>query len=216
MFFDTEALDWRSGYKLLTATVVPRPIAWVVSGNPDGTSNAAPFSFFNYFSGHPPVVCLGMTDRADGPCDTLNNIRREGCFVINLVSASLAQSMNITAVEFPAGESEPAAAALRMEPSQRIPVPRIADSPVALECALSSLVDVPGNTGFIVMGQVMGLHIADAAVIDRDRCHVDTSKLDLIGRMESPGWYVRLADRFHMHTPSLQAWRAGTPSIPSP
>lgn len=204
MFFDTAALDWKSGYKLLSATVTPRPIAWVVSA--DGSCNAAPFSFFNYFSGHPPVICLGMTLRPQGPCDTLVNIRREGAFVINLVSADLAAAMNVTAVEFPPGESEVEAAGLRLVACERVPVPRIAESPVSLECRLAQLIDISGAS--LIVGHVVGLHIADEAVLDRDRCHVDAARLRLIGRMESPGAYIRATDRFHMDTPSLQAWRS--------
>lgn len=206
MFFDTAALDWKSGYKLLSATVTPRPIAWVVSRNSDGTTNAAPFSFFNYFSGYPPVVCLGMTLRPQGPCDSLRNIEREGDFVINLVSDALAEAMNVTAIEFPQEESEIEAAALQVVPSERVGVPRIADSPVALECRLKQVIDIGGAS--LLVSHVVGLHIADEAVIDASRCYVDAEKLHVIGRMESPGSYVRTSDRFRMDVPSLQAWRS--------
>lgn len=205
MFFDTAALDWKSGYKLLSATVTPRPIAWVVSPNEDGTANAAPFSFFNYFSGYPPVICLGMTLRPQGPCDTLLNIQRAGVFVINLVSDALAEAMNVTAIEFPPGESEVDAAGLRVVPCERVPVPRIADSPVSLECKLAQVIDISGAS--LILGHVVGLHVADEAVLDRERCYVDAARLRVVGRMESPGSYVRTTDRFHMDTPSLQAWR---------
>jgi flavin reductase (DIM6/NTAB) family NADH-FMN oxidoreductase RutF len=208
MFFDTAALDWKSGYKLLSATVTPRPIAWVVSRNPDGSSNAAPFSFFNYFSGYPPVICLGMTLRPQGPCDTLVNIEREGAFVINLVSDELAQAMNTTAIEFPPGESEVAAAGLRVLPCERVPVPRIADSPVSLECRLAQVIDISGAS--LILGHVVGLHITDEAVLDADRCYVDAARLRVVGRMESPGAYVHTSSRFHMDTPSLQAWRTAS------
>ena len=212
MFFDTAVLDWKSGYKLLSATVTPRPIAWVLSRNPDGSTNAAPFSFFNYFSGYPPVVCLGMTLRPQGPCDSLQNIERERGFVINLVSDALAEAMNLTAIEFPHGESEIKASGLRVVPSERVGVPRIAASPVALECRLAQVLDTGGAS--LLVSHVVGLHIADEAVLDADRCYVDAEKLQLIGRMESPGAYIRTSDRFSMKTPSLEAWRASKPDVP--
>ena len=66
MQFDLEALDGSQTYKLMTATVVPRPIAWVVSQNAQGRLNAAPFSFFNVMSGDPPIVSLGIGNRDTG------------------------------------------------------------------------------------------------------------------------------------------------------
>jgi len=93
MYFDISALDGRRSYKLLTATVVPRPIAWVVSADPDGRVNAAPFSFFNCFGGHPPVICVGVGNRGGGPKDTLANIQARREFVVNLVPEALAAAI---------------------------------------------------------------------------------------------------------------------------
>lgn len=208
VYYDTSKLDWKTCYKLLASTVVPRPIAWVVSTNEDGSSNAAPFSFFNYFAGFPPVVCIGMTTRASGPCDSLINIRRTGEFVINLVTEDLVGAMTTTAIEFPPGVSEIEEAGLHTVPSTMVQVPRIEASPVALECKLTELKDVLGNTGFLVLGCVVGIHVADEALIDAARCCVDTAKLKLVGRMESPACYVHTGDRFTMPTPGFDEWEA--------
>jgi flavin reductase (DIM6/NTAB) family NADH-FMN oxidoreductase RutF len=203
MLYEFSKLDWKRSYKLLASTVVPRPIAWVVTLNEDGGANAAPFSFFNYFSGFPPVVCLGMTNKPHGPHDSLVNIRREGEFIINLVAEHQAQAMNTTAMEFPPLVSEVEAAGLTTIPSTFVRPPRIADSPVALECRLVELKSVLGETGYIVLAQVLAMHINDDAIIDKENCYVDTPKLGLIGRMESPGAYVRTTDRFFMKVPPV-------------
>lgn len=208
MFYDTFQLDWRQTYKLLASTVVPRPIAWVVTTNEDGSPNAAPFSFFNYFSGFPPAVCIGMTDRPTGPPDTFVNMRRSGDFVINLVPESLAEAMNITAIEFPPGVSEIEQAGLGTLKSTLVRPPRIEGSPVALECRFAQALDVLDGKARIVVAHVIGIHIDDAMLKDASRCYVDTEKLALIGRMESPGCYVRTADRFTMATPSVEQWGA--------
>lgn len=208
MFYDTSALDWRRTYKLLSATIVPRPIAWVVTENASGTPNAAPFSFFNYFSGDPPVVCLGMTDRASGPPDSFVNLQRTGECVINLVSEPLAEAMNVTAIEFEPGISEIEAAGLQTVPSRIVRPPRIAASPVALECRLAQTLDVFDGRGRIVLAHVLAMHIDDDALIDPAQCYVDTARLQLVGRMESPGAYVRTTARFHLRTPTVEAWRA--------
>lgn len=207
MYFDMSDLDQKRSYKLLASTVVPRPIAWVVTRNEDGSPNAAPFSFFNFFSGFPPVICVGMGHRGGGPKDSLANIRARGEFVINLVSEDLAVEMNTTAVPFPRGVNELEKAGLATLPATQVDLPRIERSPVAIECKLSQVLDVD-TTGVIVVGHVVGMHIADDAVIDAAKCYVDTPKLCLIGRMESPGWYTHTHQRFKMKQLQVDEWEA--------
>jgi flavin reductase (DIM6/NTAB) family NADH-FMN oxidoreductase RutF len=94
MLFDFADTSSKDIYKLLVATIGPRPIAWVTTQDTDGTINAAPFSFFNAMSGDPPVVAVGIGGRAPGDVkDTGGNIRRTGQFVVNLVSYQLAEPM---------------------------------------------------------------------------------------------------------------------------
>ncbi|MFN3736191.1 flavin reductase family protein [Hydrogenophaga sp.] len=205
MYFDTSQLDQKRCYKLLASTVVPRPIAWMITKDEQGTPNAAPFSFFNFFSGFPPVVCVGIGRRDGRPKDSLANVERSGEFVINLVNEELAQAMNVTATPFPPGVNELEMAGLEVMPSNLVDLPRIAASPVALECRLHQLVDVD-TTAKIVIAHVVAMHVADDAVLDAERCYIDTSKLNLIGRMESPGWYTRTHDRFKMKQFSVEQW----------
>lgn len=207
MHFDIAQLDPRRSYKLLTATVVPRPIAWVVSADASGTLNAAPFSFFNCFGGHPPLVCIGIGRRGSRLKDTLANIEARGDFVINLVSEDLAEAMNITATDFPAGHDELAAAGLATLPSTHVSVPRIAESPVALECRFQQRFDVDA-TAHIVVARVVAVHVLDAAVIDRERCYLDTARLRLVGRMQSPSGYTRTGDSFKLEQLDYAQWLA--------
>lgn len=207
MLFDIHALDQRRSYKLVTATIVPRPIAWVVTKDAEGRCNAAPFSFFNCFGGHPPVVCLGIGQRNRSDKDTLAHIKARGAFVINLVPEALAEAMNETATDFPLGDDELVRVGLATAPSSKIDVPRIADSPVALECSLRQVLAVD-RTGDLVIADVVAVHIADEAVIDAQRCHIDTARLQLIGRMHSPGGYVRTRDTFTMQQLDFAQWRA--------
>jgi len=205
MYFDISTLDGRASYKLMTATVVPRPIAWVVTLDATGTPNAAPFSFFNCFSGVVPTVAMGMGLREDRAKDSLANICANPEFVINLVSEELVTAMNITAIDFPPGRNELLEAGLATAPSQKIQTPRIAASPVALECVMTQVVDIGGN-GSMVIANVVALHVRDDAVINAAKCYIDTAKLNLVGRMESPGWYTRTADRFKLPPIPLADW----------
>lgn len=203
MLFDFAALAPGQAYKLLTSTVVPRPIAWVVTQDRQGRLNAAPFSFFNVFSGEPPIVCLGIGNREDGtPKDSAAAIMESGDFVINLVSEEVAKAMNITAAAYPPGTNELVEAGLETLPSTRVRPPRIGASPVALECEKVQVIHLEqGN--HLVIGRVLAMHVKDEAVLDRARCHIDTPALHLIGRLHGGGVYVRLTDTFNMPRPVL-------------
>lgn len=201
MFFDFEALQARNRYKLLTATITPRPIAWIVSLNDEGAPNAAPFSFFNVVCADPATICLGIGSHADGrEKDTLTNIRANGEFVVNLVSEADAEAMNITAAPFAPGTNELLEAGVSTAPASRIKPPRIASSPVSLECKAVEVVDL-SEKNHLVIASILGMHVADHAIKNPERYWIDTAKLELVGRMESPGWYVRTRDRFMMKVP---------------
>ena len=187
MLFDFTELPAEARYKLLASTVVPRPIAWVVTQSANGAVNAAPFSFFNVLAGDPPTVGISIGSRArDVPKDTLANIRETGEFVVNMVSRDTAEAMNKTATEFPPGVDELAAAKLTRLPSVKVTPPRIAESPVAFECKLVQTLPLgPANT--LVLGHVVAMHVRDDAVLDAMKYYIDTPGLDLIGRMHGGG-----------------------------
>ncbi len=206
MLFDFADLKHENAYKLLISTVVPRPIAWVTTQDVDGSINAAPFSFFNAVSGNPPVVAIGIGGRAPGDVkDTGGNIRRTGQFVVNLVSNLLAQQMNVTAIDFGKEVNELEQAGLTTAPSATVRPPRIAESPVSLECERLVIVEV-GIDRAVVLGKVLAIHIKDEFVLDAERCYVDTPKLELIGRMHGAGWYARTTDRFEMPRIPVDTW----------
>lgn len=189
------------GYKLMTATVTPRPIAWVTTRSPAGIINAAPYSFFNAMGHTPPTLVLGLLASPDrGFKDTARNILDTGEFVVNLVPFRLAEAMNLTCIDAPPDVSEIDLAGLEVAPSTHVGPPRIAASPVAFECTtLSTLVTGPHQC--IVVGLIHAIHIDDAAVIDAARGHVDTVALDLIARMGGAGAYARNPQVFTLDRP---------------
>lgn len=211
MYFDLNELDPGRAYKLLACTIVPRPIAWVVTQDENGRPNAAPFSFFNAFSGHPPIVCIGMGHRDMQPKDSLNNIRKSGDFVINLISEDVLEAMNVTAIPFPPDVDEISAAGLTTQPSVVVGPPRIVESPVAWECQVQQIIDLDGPNSLII-ARVVSAHIRDDAVTNKERCYIDTASLNLVGRMESPGYYVRTTDRFLMRQIPLEEWKRSSRS----
>ena len=207
MLFDFAAIPPRECYKLMVSTIAPRPIAWVVSQNTKGQLNAAPFSFFNAFSGDPPIVGIGISSHEPGrPKDTRRNIRETREFVVNLVSEDAAEAMNITAIEFESGVNELVEAQLATLPSVRVKPPRIAASPVSIECALLQIVDLGPDNG-LVLGRVLAMHVRDEFVLDPAKHYVDTPNLKLIGRMHGTGWYARTSDLFKMERIPRAEWK---------
>jgi flavin reductase (DIM6/NTAB) family NADH-FMN oxidoreductase RutF len=206
MLFDFATIEARERYKLMVSTIVPRPIAWVVTQDSQGQLNAAPFSFFNAFAGDPPVVGIGIGSHDPGrPKDTRRNIRDTGQFVVNLVSEEARERMNITAIEFEREVSEAHEAALTTIPSVHVKPPRIAESPVSMECELMQIVELGKESG-LVLGRILAMHVRDEFVIDPVKHHINTPGLELIGRMHGAGWYARTSDLFEMKRIPRDAW----------
>lgn len=200
MNFDFSQLASADAFKLLSSVVVPRPIAWVVSQSADGARNAAPFSFFNVVSSDPPIVALGIGPRGGQLKDTSRNILETRQFVINLVSADLAEQMNRTSLDYDADVDELARAGLTTEPSLLVAPPRIAQSPAALECEVWQVLDAAPQR-VIVLARVVGLYLRDDALLNPEKFYVDTPALRLLGRMHGAGWYAHTSDLFRMRAP---------------
>jgi flavin reductase (DIM6/NTAB) family NADH-FMN oxidoreductase RutF len=199
---DPGTRESRLNYHFLTSAVIPRPIAWVTTLDPKtGVLNAAPFSWFQAVCADPPMVMLAIQHRADGsPKDTVRNIRASGEFVVNVSPKALAAEMVASSGEYPPEVSEVEALGLRTAPSRRLKVPRLADSPVHLECRLHQEIPLGGKGGTsLVLGEVVHL-AADDAVLDA-RGNVDPAKLVLLARLGGKE-YVDTERFFTLQRPS--------------
>ncbi len=189
-------------YRALVGVVTPRPIAWVTTLDVGGRVNLAPYSFFNVFGANPPLVVFSSTLRRDGTAkDTLRNVERSREFVLNAAVEPLAEAVNLTAVELPHGQSEADLAGLTLVPSTLVRPPRIAESPVHLECRLIE-VRCYGEGAMatnLVIGEVVLIAIDDA-VLDAQG-NVDPRKLQTIGRLGGD-WYCRTGDVFALARPA--------------
>ncbi len=149
-----------NAYRLLTALVVPRPIAWVSTLDREGRGNLAPHSFFTVASGRPPVVLFSSLGRKD----TVRNIEETGEFVVNFSSESLLEQVNATSAPFEHGDDEAAQLGITTEPSATVAPPRVAESPASIECRLDRIVEV-GNA-FVVFGAVTAISVRDDVLED--------------------------------------------------
>lgn len=202
--FDFASMSGPERYRLLSSAVVPRPIAWVVTCAPDGTVNAAPYSFFNIFGADSPVLALGILARPGRPKDTAANIRDTGEFVVNLVPFELAEAMNITCIDAPPEVDEVELAGLVTVPSHAVRPPRLSASPVGFECRVMHFLETgPGQ--LLVVGEILHAHFAqDILTGPTDRPRIDVQAIDLIGRMHGASTYLRTRDMFDMPRP---VWR---------
>jgi flavin reductase (DIM6/NTAB) family NADH-FMN oxidoreductase RutF len=176
---DPEDVDARTFYRLLTAVVVPRPIAWVSSRSVDGVDNLAPHSFFTVACVDPPMVAFTSV----GAKDSLRNIEQRGEFVVNFAPEAMFEQINATATDFPPDVSEFDAVGVGREPSARVAPPRVAGSPVALECLLHSTVALGDST--LVLGRVVFAAV-DADVFDGD--HPAIERLRPLARLGRDEW----------------------------
>jgi flavin reductase (DIM6/NTAB) family NADH-FMN oxidoreductase RutF len=201
MIIDVGSTDVVTVYRALVSVVVPRPIAWVTTVDDRDRVNLAPFSFFNAFGANPPIVVFSPTLRRDGTKkDTLLNLEAVGEFVLNAAVESLAEKLNATSAELPRGMSEVAHAGLTLMPSVSVKPPRVAESPVHLECRVRQLMSIGDGpiAANLVIGEVVFIHIEDR-VLDASG-QVDPRKLRAIARLGGSD-YCRTGDLFQMERP---------------
>ena len=162
----------RDRYKLLTAVVIPRPVAWVTTVSRAGVVNAAPYSFFNLFGQEPALIVLGLENRGDGSRkDTSRNIRDTGEFVVNIATPALNEAMVATAAAYDSDTSEPETLGLALAPSAQVVPPRLADVPVAIECRHTVTLAFSAERDLVV-GEAIGL-AAREGLVDLERMYVD-------------------------------------------
>ena len=183
------------------AIVAPRPIGWISTRAADGAVNLAPYSFFNAVSADPYIVMFS----SEGEKDSVTFARETGEFVTNLVSHDLVQKMNASSVDAPRGVSEFGYAGLTPAPSRLVAPPRVGEAYAALECRVTEIhrpKGLDGTTGerFMVLGEVVGVHIDEAVMTDGLFDIVKAGNVARLGYMD----YAAVTEVFSMRRPR---WR---------
>jgi flavin reductase (DIM6/NTAB) family NADH-FMN oxidoreductase RutF len=160
MIFHADEMGVGPFYRVLNSVVVPRPIAWVCSRSAEGVLNLAPHSFYTVACVDPPVVQFTSVGRKD----SLRNVEATGEFTVSLTPEWLFEQVNATGTDFPAGLSEAEQCGVRLEASDHVGVPRVAESPIAVECALHSTVRLGDST--VVFGRVVAISAWESVVRD--------------------------------------------------
>lgn len=200
MIIDLGPLPTRERYAWMTATVLPRPIAFVSTVSPDGVVNLAPFSYFNGVSSTPPVLSVAIGPKRGGvPKDTIRNIEATGELVINVVPRAIAELMVKTSGDYAPDVSEFDVSGLTRVPSQLVRPPRVGECPIAFECRCLQVVKVgaPDMATSLVLAEVVLLHVADDVLTDG---RVDPHKVDPVARLGA-SLYATLGDVWEIARP---------------
>lgn len=177
---DFRELPARERYRWMVASIVPRPIAFVSSISPNGITNLAPFSYFNGVSSDPPVITISVTWRRGPTKDTAVNIEATGEFVVNIVTRTILEPMNLCSGDYPYETSEFDISGLTAVASSIVKPPRVAESPISMECRLLQIVKVGDPATSIILGEVVMLH-ADEQILTEGL--PDPRKLDPVARL---------------------------------
>lgn len=198
-------MDTATAYRLLCGIVVPRPIAWISSVSVDGVVNLAPFSSYNYVAHSPPMLAVNIGSRSGGLKDTARNIEASGEFVVNVATEANMELMHQTSAEFAPQESEAQALGIALLPSTHVKPPRIAISPVQMECRLQQVVRL-GALNTLYIGEVLAFHLSNQVF---DGKQIDNIKMRPVARLGGP-YYAALGDTFLR--PILQTPPVGKPA----
>lgn len=177
MQFDPNDLEHSAVYKLLTGSVIPRPIGWISSISNEGINNLAPFSYFNVVGEDPPHVMFSTSRHNNTNKDTLNNILENNQFVVNMVTEDLVEQMNKTAETIPANESEFDLAGLTAIASVKVKPMRVKESKVNFECELVhhyALEDHKNGGSTILIGRIVMMHFDESVLMDNFKINLET------------------------------------------
>ena len=196
MTFDPDQIGHSATYKLLTGSVIPRPIGWISSLSPDGIPNLAPFSYFNIVGDDPPHVMFSTVRTHGSSKDTLNNVMATGEFVVNLVTEEIVGAMNTTSQPVAPDVNELELAGLTPVPSDIVKPFRVGESAINFECKLVHHYELEGHQkgGAVMMvGRILRFHFADGLV--NDKFHIDMDRYKPVARLAGSN-YAGLGEIF--------------------
>lgn len=192
---DTEKLSTQEIQQYLQSAIAPRPICFASTIDLEGNVNLSPFSFFNLFSMNPPICIFSPSRRVrdNTTKHTLENVKLVPECVINIVNYDMVQQVSLSSCDYPKGTNEFIKAGFTPLASELVRPPRVAESPIQLECIVQELISLgeKAGAGNLVLAEIKRIHINNN-VLD-DNGHIDQIKLDLVARLGGD-WYARITE----------------------
>jgi flavin reductase (DIM6/NTAB) family NADH-FMN oxidoreductase RutF len=196
MYIDFSELSKNQIYFTMGQTLIPRPIAWVLSENALGGHNLAPFSYFNAVCSDPPLIMISVGKKPDGSHkDTRVNIEQRHDFVVHIAHLDLLDPLNQSSVTLPAEVSELEQVGLSTTAFAGSRLPRLSACSIAFACENYQIQEIGGTPQSLILGRVKGVYVDDA-VTERDakgRLKIHAERVDPIGRLGA-GEYVSFGD----------------------
>lgn len=200
--FRADALSKKQNYKLLSGSVIPRPIAFVTSQDKDGHLNAAPFSFFNVINSAPPMIMIS-TGRSEGKRkDTSLNIEETESFVVHITDEDTVEQINHTAAPLTRNQNELERTSLNCVDSELVAVPGIEQAKIRMECKLDRIIPLgdPQEGSDLIIGEVVMFHIDESVYIEDSK--IDPDALNAVARLAGND-YASLGNKFTIERPML-------------
>ena len=179
MEFNPDTLETKEIYKLLTGSIIPRPIAWIATIDESGTNNLAPFSYFNMIGDDPPHVMFSTRRDNNSNKDTLNNVLSTKQFVVNMVTESLAEQMNSSAQAVAPEVDEFEMVGVTPIPSSVVKPMRVKESPIQFECEMVHhyfLEDHKQGGACVIIGRVVRMHFDESVLLEDYKINMKTYK----------------------------------------
>jgi len=202
MYLDFSALSANQVYHTIIQSIIPRPIAWVLTENDNASFNLAPFSYFTAVSSNPPLLMFSVGKKADSNNkDTAYNIRKRESCVIHIAHAELANELNQSAANLEYNESELSSSSLNTEEFDQFHLPRIKEAKIAFACSLYEIQEI-GNTPMnLIFAKIEHAYVADE-IIESDgvRSSIDAEKLNPLARLGGND-YAEIATPFTIGRP---------------
>ncbi|WP_417357416.1 flavin reductase family protein [Flavobacterium sp.] len=201
MIIDPLNITQSEVYKILSGSVIPRPIGWVSTISENGVPNLAPFSFFNVVGEDPPHVMFSTVRPGNSNKDTLNNVLTTKQFVVNMATEDLAEAVNNSSATLPPDVNEFDYAGVTQAPCSKVKAPRVLESPISFECELVhhySLEDHKHGGATIMIGRVVMFHIDESVMLDNYKINPETYRP--IARLAGSN-YAKLGEIFSIKRP---------------
>lgn len=203
MLLDFTGMTPNECYGAMVQTIVPRPIAWVLSDNGDGSFNVAPYSFFTGICSDPPLLMISAGKKdADTEKDTRLNIRERQNFVVHIPSARHIDQVNSSSATLEHGESEVDLAQLELTDIDGFDLPRIASCDVAMACTLYRLDEIGCVPQAVIYGEIQSMVVNDDLIVPnaKGRFEIDSAKLDPLSRLGG-SFYSSLGEKLSAQRP---------------
>jgi len=183
MIFDlSKDTKLNENYKLMAQTILPRPIAWVVTED-DGVVNVAPFSYFIGLSSEPASVLISVGHKADGtPKDTLANIRKNQKCTICMVEEKDLEKMHFSSKGLEQNESEAETFNIETQTMVEGYPPAIKGVAAAYFCTLNQEIDLGGGSTIPLVLNVKEMFVDDRIITDKERLSISFKPVARIGK----------------------------------